>query len=74
MTGQTYTRKVDLEVLSVLGSLGASIHKVIFHVKAFCIDYETVQLLPKILYKERIYPVKYRCPYIVFMGNKCTVT
>jgi len=28
VTGQTYTRKVDLEILSVLGSLGASIHKV----------------------------------------------
>ena len=29
VTGQTYTRKVDLDVLSLLGSLGASVHKVI---------------------------------------------
>uniref|UniRef100_A0A096LNY5 Adenylosuccinate lyase n=1 Tax=Homo sapiens TaxID=9606 RepID=A0A096LNY5_HUMAN len=29
ITGQTYTRKVDIEVLSVLASLGASVHKVI---------------------------------------------
>jgi adenylosuccinate lyase len=28
ITGQTYTRKVDLDVLSVLGSLGASVHKI----------------------------------------------
>lgn len=28
MTGQTYSRKVDLDVVSVLGSLGASVHKV----------------------------------------------
>lgn len=28
ITGQTYTRKVDVEFLSVLGSLGASIHKI----------------------------------------------
>lgn len=28
ITGQTYTRKVDIEVLSVLASLGASVHKV----------------------------------------------
>ena len=28
ITGQTYTRKVDLEVLSVLSSLGASVHKI----------------------------------------------
>uniref|UniRef100_A0A8C8TU16 Adenylosuccinate lyase n=1 Tax=Peromyscus maniculatus bairdii TaxID=230844 RepID=A0A8C8TU16_PERMB len=28
ITGQTYTRKVDIEVLSVLASLGASIHKI----------------------------------------------
>lgn len=28
ITGQTYTRKVDLDVLSLLGSLGASIHKI----------------------------------------------
>ncbi|NXQ94465.1 PUR8 lyase, partial [Sagittarius serpentarius] len=28
VTGQTYTRKVDIEVLSVLASLGASIHKI----------------------------------------------
>ena len=28
MTGQTYSRKVDLDVLSVLGSLGASAHKI----------------------------------------------
>ena len=28
ITGQTYSRKVDLDVLSVMGSLGASIHKV----------------------------------------------
>lgn len=28
VTGQTYSRKVDIEVLSVLASLGASIHKV----------------------------------------------
>lgn len=28
VTGQTYTRKVDLQVLSVLGGLGASAHKI----------------------------------------------
>mgnify|MGYP001855978908 FL=1 len=28
VTGQTYSRKVDIEVLSVLASLGASVHKV----------------------------------------------
>ncbi|KAG8223351.1 hypothetical protein J437_LFUL001229 [Ladona fulva] len=28
ISGQTYTRKVDVEVLSALGSLGASIHKI----------------------------------------------
>jgi adenylosuccinate lyase len=28
ITGQTYSRKVDLDVLSALGSLGASIHKI----------------------------------------------
>uniref|UniRef100_A0A8C4L8D9 Adenylosuccinate lyase n=1 Tax=Equus asinus TaxID=9793 RepID=A0A8C4L8D9_EQUAS len=28
ITGQTYTRKVDIEVLSVLASLGASVHKI----------------------------------------------
>ncbi|CAI8013584.1 Adenylosuccinate lyase [Geodia barretti] len=28
ITGQTYSRKVDVDVLSVLGSLGASIHKI----------------------------------------------
>lgn len=28
VTGQTYSRKADLEVLSVLGGLGASVHKV----------------------------------------------
>uniref|UniRef100_A0A8C4V3X9 Adenylosuccinate lyase n=1 Tax=Falco tinnunculus TaxID=100819 RepID=A0A8C4V3X9_FALTI len=28
VTGQTYSRKVDIEVLSVLASLGASIHKI----------------------------------------------
>lgn len=28
VTGQTYTRKVDIEVLSVLASLGASVHKI----------------------------------------------
>lgn len=28
ITGQTYTRKLDIEVLSVLASLGASVHKV----------------------------------------------
>ena len=28
VTGQTYSRKVDLDILNVLGSLGASIHKV----------------------------------------------
>ncbi|KAM7182455.1 adenylosuccinate lyase isoform 2-T2 [Macrochelys suwanniensis] len=28
ITGQTYSRKVDVEVLSVLASLGASIHKI----------------------------------------------
>ena len=28
ITGQTYSRKVDVDVLSALGSLGASIHKV----------------------------------------------
>jgi adenylosuccinate lyase len=28
ITGQTYTRKVDLDVLSTLGSLGASVHKI----------------------------------------------
>lgn len=29
ITGQTYTRKVDVDILSQLGSLGASIHKVL---------------------------------------------
>uniref|UniRef100_A0A5F8GVP7 Adenylosuccinate lyase n=1 Tax=Monodelphis domestica TaxID=13616 RepID=A0A5F8GVP7_MONDO len=28
ITGQTYTRKVDIEALSVLASLGASVHKI----------------------------------------------
>lgn len=28
VTGQTYSRKVDIGVLAVLASLGASIHKV----------------------------------------------
>jgi len=28
ITGQTYTRKVDIEVLSALASLGASVHKI----------------------------------------------
>ena len=28
VTGQTYSRKVDLDCLSDLGSLGASVHKV----------------------------------------------
>uniref|UniRef100_A0A2I3SCY1 Adenylosuccinate lyase n=1 Tax=Pan troglodytes TaxID=9598 RepID=A0A2I3SCY1_PANTR len=28
ITGQTYTRKVDIEILSVLASLGASVHKI----------------------------------------------
>ncbi len=28
ITGQTYSRKVDLDVLSVLSSLGASAHKI----------------------------------------------
>ena len=28
MTGQTYSRKVDLDVLCALGSLGASVHKI----------------------------------------------
>uniref|UniRef100_A0A673U7V7 Adenylosuccinate lyase n=1 Tax=Suricata suricatta TaxID=37032 RepID=A0A673U7V7_SURSU len=28
ITGQTYTRKVDIEVLSVLAGLGASVHKI----------------------------------------------
>ena len=28
ITGQTYTRKVDLDIVSVLGSLGASVHKI----------------------------------------------
>nr|AAA48574.1 adynylosuccinate lyase [Gallus gallus]AAT76521.1 adenylosuccinate lyase [Gallus gallus] len=28
VTGQTYSRKVDIEVLSVLASLGASVHKI----------------------------------------------
>ena len=28
VTGQTYSRKVDLNVLSALGGLGASVHKV----------------------------------------------
>lgn len=28
VTGQTYSRKVDLDCLSALGSLGASVHKV----------------------------------------------
>ena len=28
VTGQTYSRKVDLNVLSTLGGLGATIHKV----------------------------------------------
>lgn len=28
ITGQTYTRKVDVDILSVLGSLGASVHKI----------------------------------------------
>lgn len=27
VTGQTYTRKVDLDILSCLSSLGASVHK-----------------------------------------------
>ena len=27
VTGQTYTRKVDLDILSALSSLGASVHK-----------------------------------------------
>ena len=29
ITGQTYSRKVDLNVLSALGGLGASVHKVV---------------------------------------------
>ena len=29
VTGQTYSRKVDLNVLSALGGLGASVHKVV---------------------------------------------
>ena len=29
VTGQTYSRKVDLDCLSALSSLGASVHKVI---------------------------------------------
>jgi len=28
VTGQTYSRKVDLDVLCTLGSLGASVHKI----------------------------------------------
>lgn len=28
VTGQTYSRKVDIECLNVLSSLGASVHKV----------------------------------------------
>lgn len=28
VTGQTYSRKVDLDILNALGSLGASVHKV----------------------------------------------
>lgn len=28
VTGQTYSRKVDIDILSVLASLGASVHKV----------------------------------------------
>lgn len=28
VTGQTYSRKLDLDILNTLGSLGASIHKV----------------------------------------------
>ena len=28
ITGQTYTRKVDLDIVSILGSLGASVHKI----------------------------------------------
>jgi len=28
VTGQTYSRKVDVEVINVLSSLGASVHKV----------------------------------------------
>ena len=28
ITGQTYSRKVDLNILSALGGLGASVHKV----------------------------------------------
>lgn len=28
ITGQTYTRKVDVDILSLLGSLGSSVHKV----------------------------------------------
>lgn len=28
VTGQTYSRKVDVDCLSALGSLGASVHKV----------------------------------------------
>ena len=30
VSGQTYSRKVDIEVLNVLGSLGATLHKVNF--------------------------------------------
>ena len=29
VTGQTYSRKVDVECINVLGSLGATVHKVI---------------------------------------------
>ena len=29
VTGQTYSRKVDLDCLSALSSLGASVHKVV---------------------------------------------
>ena len=36
VTGQTYSRKVDVECLNALSSLGATIHKVIFNVNSSC--------------------------------------
>ena len=38
VTGQTYSRKVDLDCLSALGSLGASVHKVLLIHQAVCIS------------------------------------
>ena len=39
ITGQTYSRKVDLNILSALGGLGASVHKVLRHAQpVLCVD------------------------------------